>query len=106
VAGTTGSVVGAGVVVGGGVVVTAAAGVVGVSVAVAEGEGVNGAVDEGKAVDGVGEDSSDVQPLEAAIIAIIKIMINAEKAFLLTNRWSCVILIFPLTGLNQRRISL
>ena len=95
-AGATGSGVGAGVVVGGGVVVTAgAAGVVGVGVTVAvdEGKGVNGAVVEGKGVEGDGEAAFGEQPLKAAIIVIIKITINLEKAFLLTNRWFCVIFI-------------
>jgi Zn-dependent alcohol dehydrogenase len=79
VAGNSGSGVSAGVVSEGGEV-----GIVGV--------GVVGVV--------------DVQPLKAAIIVIIKIITNAEKTFLPTNRWSCVILIFPLTGLNRRTTGL
>lgn len=99
--GNSGSGVGAGVVAGGGVVVIA--GVIGiVGVAVDEGKGVDGVVDSA----GVGETTFGVQPLKATIIVIIKIITNTEKAFLPINRWSCVILIFPLTGLNRRTISL
>ena len=71
--------------------VTAGAGVVGIVVGV----GVGVAEDIGVVGAGVVEGAFEVQPLKAAIIAIIKIMSNVEKIFFPANQRPCVMFISP-----------